>query len=135
MFRVLFTVLLHGLVFIGLWWRQTQDSVAEPDNFSAALAYWQNSMSPLTWGMLAFMLLVPSLALLSSKRQSIRGRGLLLINWLFVPVIVYIARIQTQNLTQVWLWWLVFSVAMFGGAIFNGLSARVAQVPQQVGKK
>ena len=133
MLRVLLTVLLHGVVFIALWWQQTKDSVAEPNNLSAGYAYWQSNMDPLYWGILAFMLLSPVLALLSRPRQSVRGRSLLVINWLFAPVIVIIGFMGTTN--QVWLWWLVFSTVMFGIAIFHGLSARVARVPKQNGKK
>ena len=133
MLRVLLTVLLHGVVFMGVWWQQTQHSVANPDNFSEGLTYWQTSMSPTMWVVMAFMLLAPALALLSCERQSVRGRGLLLASWLFVPVIVYLLYDQAYN--QVWLCWLVFSVAMFGIAILNRLSARVARVPQQNGKK
>ena len=133
MLRVLLTVLLHGVVFIALWWQQTKDSVAEPNNLSAGYAYWQSNMDPLYWGILAFMLLSPVLALLSRPRQSVRGRSLLVINWLFVPVIGIIGLMSTTN--QVWLWWLIFSTVMLGIAIFHGLSARVARVPQQNGKK
>ena len=133
MLRVLLTVLLHGVVFIALWWQQTKDSVAEPNNLSSGYAYWQSNMDPLYWGILAFMLLSPVLALLSRPRQSVRGRSLLVINWLFAPVIVIIGFMSTTN--QVWLWWLIFSTVMFGIAIFHGLSARVARVPQQNGKK
>ena len=133
MLRVLLTVLLHGVVFIALWWQQTKDSVAEPNNLSAGYAYWQSNMDPLYWGILAFMLLSPVLALLSRPRQSVRGRSLLIVNWLFAPVIVIIGFMGTTN--QVWLWWLIFSTVMFGIAIFHGLSARVARVPKQNGKK
>ena len=133
MLRVLLTVLLHGVVFIALWWQQTKDSVAEPNNLSSGYAYWQSNMDPLYWGILAFMLLSPVLALLSRPRQSVRGRSLLIINWLFVPVIGIIGLMSTTN--QVWLWWLIFSTVMFGIAILNRLSARVARVPQQNGKK
>ena len=133
MLRVLLTVLLHGVVFIALWWQQTKDSVAEPNNLSSGYAYWQSNMDPLYWGILAFMLLSPVLALLSRPRQSLRGRSLLIINWLFVPVIGIIGLMSTTN--QVWLWWLIFSTVMFGIAILNRLSARVARVPQQNGKK
>ena len=133
MLRVLLTVLLHGVVFIALWVQQTQDSVSEPNNLSTGYAYWQSSMDPLAWGVLAFMLLSPELALLSRPRQSVRGRSLLIVNWLFAPVIVIIGFMSTTN--QVWLWWLVFSTVMFGIAIFHGLSARVARVPKQNGKK
>ena len=133
MLRVLLTVLLHGVVFIGLWVQQTQDSVSEPNNLSTGYAYWQSSMDPLAWGVLAFMLLSPVLALLSRPRQSVRGRSLLIVNWLFAPVIVIIGFMGTTN--QVWLWWLIFSTVMFGIAIFHGLSARVARVPKQNGKK
>ena len=133
MLRVLLTVLLHGVVFIALWVQQTQDSVSEPNNLSTGYAYWQSSMDPLAWGVLAFMLLSPVLALLSRPRQSVRGRSLLIVNWLFAPVIVIIGFMGTTN--QVWLWWLIFSTVMFGIAIFHGLSARVARVPKQNGKK
>ena len=133
MLRVLLTVLLHGVVFIALWWQQTKDSVAEPNNLSSGYAYWQSNMDPLYWGILAFMLMSPVLALLSRPRQSVRGRSLLIINWLFVPVIGIIGLMSTTN--QVWLWWLIFSTVMFGIAILNRLSARVARVPQQNGKK
>ncbi len=133
MLRVLLTVLLHGVVFIALWWQQTKDSVAEPNNLSSGYAYWQSNMDPLYWGILAFMLMSPVLALLSRPRQSLRGRSLLIINWLFVPVIGIIGLMSTTN--QVWLWWLIFSTVMFGIAILNRLSARVARVPQQNGKK
>ena len=126
-------VLLHGVVFIALWWQQTKDSVAEPNNLSSGYAYWQSNMDPLYWGILAFMLLSPVLALLSRPRQSLRGRSLLIINWRFVPVIGIIGLMSTT--TQVWLWWLIFSTVMFGIAILNRLSARVARVPQQNGKK
>ena len=126
-------VLLHGVVFIALWWQQTKDSVAEPNNLSSGYAYWQSNMDPLYWGILAFMLMSPVLALLSRPRQSLRGRSLLIINWLFVPVIGIIGLMSTTN--QVWLWWLIFSTVMFGIAILNRLSARVARVPQQNGKK
>ena len=120
-------------MFIALWWQQTKDSVAEPNNLSSGYAYWQSNMDPLYWGILAFMLLSPVLALLSRPRQSVRGRSLLVINWLFAPVIVIIGFMGTTN--QVWLWWLIFSTVMFGIAIFHGLSARVARVPKQNGKK
>ena len=133
MLRVLLTVLLHGVVFIALWWQQTQDSVAEPNNLSTGYAYWQSNMDPLAWAVLAFMLLSPVLALLSRPRQSVRGRSLLIVNWLFAPVIGIIGLLSTTN--QVWLWWLIFSTVMFGIAILNRLSARVARVPKQNGKK
>ena len=133
MLRVLLTVLLHGVVFIALWWQQTRDSVAEPNNLSTGYAYWQSNMDLLAWAVLAFMLLSPVLALLSRPRQSVRGRSLLIVNWLFAPVIGIIGLLSTTN--QVWLWWLIFSTVMFGIAIFHGLSARVARVPKQNGKK
>ena len=133
MLRVLLTVLVHGVVFIALWVQQTQDSVSEPNNLSTGYAYWQSSMDPLAWGVLAFMLLSPVLALLSRPRQSVRGRSLLIVNWLFAPVIVIIGFMGTTN--QVWLWWLIFSTVMFGIAIFHALRARVARVPKQNGKK
>lgn len=132
MFRVVITVLLHGLVFLGLWWQQSQDTVAQPDDFSSGLDYWQQSMSPIMWALWALMLLTPALALLSCKRQSIRGWGLLVINWLFVPVIAYV--FYTYEQYMYYQTWLVFSVVMLGIAILNGLSARLARVPQQVGK-
>ena len=136
MFRVVITVLLHGLVFLGLWWQQTQHTVTAPEDFASGLAYWQQSMSPWMWALLAVMLFSPALALLSCKRQSIRGRGLLLINWSFVVVMVYAFFAYEQYMDyQVWFVWLVFSMVMLGIAILNGLSARVAHVPQQVGKK
>lgn len=129
------TVLLHGSVFLGLWWQQSQDTVAQPDDFSSGLDYWQQSMSPMMWALLALMLLTPALALLSCKRQSVRGWGLLVINWLFVPVIIYAAYAYEQYMHyQIWIWWLVFSLVMLGIAILNGLSARMARVPQHVGK-
>ena len=133
MLRVLLTVLLHGVVFIALWWQQTRDSVAAPNNLSTGYAYWQSNMDPLAWAVLAFMLLSPVLALLSRPRQSVRGRSLLIVNWLFAPVIGIIGLLSTTN--QVWLWWRIFSTVMFGIAIFHGLSARVARVPKQNGKK
>ena len=136
MLRVVMTVLLHGAVFLWLWWQQAQDTVAQPDDFASGLTYWQQHMSPMLWALLLLMLLSPALALFSCKRQSIRGWGLLLINWLFVPAtIIYAVHAYEQYLHyQIWIWWLVFSLVMLGIAILNGLNARMARVPKQVGE-
>lgn len=133
MLRVVLTVLMHGMVFMGFWWQQTQDTVAEPSNFSAGMAYWQANMNPMMWGVMAFMLITPVLALLSTPRQSIRGRSLLIINWLFVPIMLYLHYAKAYE--HVWMCWLVFSAVMLGIAILNRLSARLARAPKSISKK
>lgn len=127
MVRVLLTVLMHGLVFLSLWWQQAKDSAAQPNDLTTGVDYWQTSMHPMLWSILALMLLAPAAALLSCPRTSVQGRLLFVSNCLLVPVVLYLHHTQANNF--VWVGWLGFSVAMLGIAVFNVLSVRVARVP------
>jgi hypothetical protein len=133
MLRVLLTVLLHGVVFIALWWQQTKDSVAEPNNLSYRLCLLAEQYGSLGLGNIGFYVVVSSIGIAQSPAPKCAWAQLVNRQLAVCPCDRH-HRFHEHHQPSV----AVVAHFQYGDVWhchFHGLSARVARVPKQNGKK